>query len=149
MGWLVKTFKELSPQELYFILRERNRVCVLEQNCLLQEYDEKDMNSLHMFKLEDDEIISYLRIVPPEESCCEAVIGMLLVNPNYRGCGLAKEMLRSAIKFIKDTLGQSKIKVSTSEYLASFYEGLGFESIPELNLDGGYPSVDMLYQGHQ
>ena len=42
----IKTFKELSTEELYSILQLRSEVFVVEQNCVYQDIDFKDQNAL-------------------------------------------------------------------------------------------------------
>ena len=49
MEWICKTFDELTPDELYDILRLREAVFVLEQNCLYEDIDGIDRGSLHLF----------------------------------------------------------------------------------------------------
>ena len=44
----IKTFKELSTEELYSILQLRSEVFVVEQNCVYQDIDFKDQNALHV-----------------------------------------------------------------------------------------------------
>ena len=42
MKIVVKTFKELSVEEIYQILRIRSEVFVIEQKCIYQDIDGKD-----------------------------------------------------------------------------------------------------------
>lgn len=49
MERLVKTFDELTPAELYEILRLRVSVFVVEQNCSYQELDGKDKEAISCF----------------------------------------------------------------------------------------------------
>jgi len=45
MKFMIKTFQELTTEELYEILKVRAEVFVVEQNCVYQDLDEKDKNS--------------------------------------------------------------------------------------------------------
>ena len=45
----VKTFSELTTGELYEILRTRSEIFVVEQNCVYQDPDGRDYESLHVF----------------------------------------------------------------------------------------------------
>ena len=60
---VAKTFYELNNQELYQILRLRSEVFVVEQDCVYQDLDNKDQNSVHIFQKEKEEIIAYTRIL--------------------------------------------------------------------------------------
>ena len=60
-----KKFDELSPTELYDILKLRSKVFVVEQNAAYQDLDDKDQQSDHLFVQNDQSlIVSYVRIVP-------------------------------------------------------------------------------------
>ncbi len=44
-----KTFQELTTHELYELLRVRSEVFVVEQNCVYQDLDGDDQQSLHLW----------------------------------------------------------------------------------------------------
>ena len=44
-----KVFSELTTKELYEILKARAEIFVVEQNCVYQDLDDKDYDSLHVF----------------------------------------------------------------------------------------------------
>lgn len=46
--WTLKTFDELTPQELYAILKLRSEVFVVEQNCVFLDMDDKDEYCHHL-----------------------------------------------------------------------------------------------------
>ncbi len=62
MIWQCKKFSELSVEELYQILRLRNEVFVVEQNCPYQDCDEKDQVSYHLCGWQHHELKAYTRI---------------------------------------------------------------------------------------
>ena len=45
---LIKSFNQLSTNELYDILHLRSEVFVVEQNCIYQDIDYKDQKALHV-----------------------------------------------------------------------------------------------------
>ena len=57
MKWEIKKFKELSVEELYRILELRNSVFIVEQECIYQDCDRKDLEAFHLLCIEDDKII--------------------------------------------------------------------------------------------
>ena len=63
MKIVVKTFKELSVEEIYQILRIRSEVFVIEQKCIYQDIDGKDEKAIHMMGKNNKEIIAYTRIL--------------------------------------------------------------------------------------
>ena len=49
----LKTFQDLSVTELYEILRLRQQIFVVEQNCPYQDADGKDLNGYHVLHLNE------------------------------------------------------------------------------------------------
>ena len=58
----IKTFNELSLDELYYLLQLRSEVFVVEQDCVYQDVDGKDHKAIHIIGKKDDAIIAYTRI---------------------------------------------------------------------------------------
>lgn len=144
MNFKLKTFNELTNTELYNILQERTNVFVVEQNCPYPEVDGKDVQSYHLYKEQNGEIVAYLRILPPGVSYAELSIGRVLVKKEYRGQRLAHELMAHALQFIEDELNETTVKIQAQDYLRNFYSSFGFEAISEVYLDDGIPHVDML-----
>lgn len=146
MNFKLKTFNELTNTELYNILQERTNVFVVEQNCPYPEVDGKDVQSYHLYKEQNGQIVAYLRILPPGVSYPELSIGRVLVKKEYRGQRLAHELMARALQFIEDELNETTVKIQAQDYLRKFYGSFGFEAISEVYLDDGIPHVDMLLQ---
>jgi ElaA protein len=142
--WHLKAFDELSMKELYAILKERTNVFVVEQNCPYLEVDGKDEASYHLFKEMNGDIAAYLRILPPGVSYTESSIGRVLVKKEYRGQGLAYEMMQKGIDFIHNELQQRDIKIQAQDYLRTFYGSFGFEAVSDVYLEDDIPHVDMI-----
>ncbi len=49
MKLVIKEFNELTTKELYELLKARAEIFVVEQNCVYQDLDDIDYNSLHIF----------------------------------------------------------------------------------------------------
>jgi ElaA protein len=146
MSWNLKRFDDLTNKELYIILKERTTVFVVEQNCPYPEVDGKDPQTYHLFKEENGEIIAYLRVLPAGVSYQEASIGRVLVKKEYRGRGIAEELLRRGLDFIHDELKENTVKIQAQDYLRKFYGSFGFKAITETYLEDNIPHVDMLLQ---
>ena len=61
MRTVSKFFSDLTSRELYEILRTRSEIFVVEQNCVYQDLDGKDYESLHVFMEEDGRVVACLR----------------------------------------------------------------------------------------
>lgn len=146
MKYKIKKFEELSTKELYEILKVRSEVFVVEQNCVYQDIDTKDLASYHLYLEENNQIIAYSRIIPKGISYNETSIGRVLTKKSHRKNGLSKEMLKQAIEFITKTMNENKIRISAQAYLIDFYKSLGFEQVSEIYLEDDIEHIEMLYK---
>ena len=146
MGWNLKKFDELTNYELYNLLKERTLVFVVEQNCPYPEVDGKDPSCYHLFKEEKGEIVAYLRVVPAGVAYQETSIGRVFVKKEYRGRGMAGELVKRGLDFIENELKETTVKIQAQDYLREFYSSFGFQPISDTYLEDNIPHVDMLLQ---
>ena len=104
----VKHFNELQPKELYSIMRLRNEVFVVEQNCVFQDADNKDIFCHHLMIYDGRELAAYARLVPEGIAYNEMSIGRVVTSPRYRGTGAGKLLMRLAIEHIRRLFGPYK-----------------------------------------
>mgnify|MGYP000164786528 CR=1 FL=1 len=149
MEWKIKKYEDLTIDELYNILKVRNEVFVVEQNCPYQDCDEKDKRAYHLFLEDNGEIIAYSRIIEKGVSYDEVSIGRFLVQKKYRGKGFAREMLSKAIKFIEESLNENAIRISGQVYIKEFYKSFGFKEVSDVYLEDNIPHVEMLYESEE
>ena len=145
MQWEIKSFDQLSLQELYTILTLRTNVFVVEQACPYPDLDGKDPNCLHLLGTINGELVAYLRILPAGLRYDEVSIGRVVVKPSHRGKGLGRLMMEQAIHCITNEWKESQIKIGAQAYLEKFYQSLGFEPVSEVYLEDDIPHLDMLY----
>jgi ElaA protein len=144
IDWQIKRFGELTPYELYDIMRLRNEVFVVEQNCVFQDADNKDQTSWHLSgKNEKGELIAYCRILPAGISYEEASIGRVVSAKLARGTGAGKKLMEKAIIFIREQLGDGPIKIGAQLYLKRFYERFGFVQTSGIYLEDGIEHIEM------
>lgn len=143
--WCLKSFIQLTGEEVYEILKIRSVIFVVEQNCAYLDMDDKDKVASHLFKLnQQSEIICYCRILPPNTNFEQASIGRVVTNKNYRAKGLAREMMVQAIRYIEEEWRQTEIKISAQKYLEHFYGTLGFQSCSKTYLEDNIPHIEMI-----
>ncbi|WP_270089789.1 GNAT family N-acetyltransferase [Sphingobacterium sp. SYP-B4668] len=143
--WFCKSFDELSVSQLYYILKLRNEVFVVEQDCAYQDCDNKDPQSLHLWGVLDQDIVAYARIVPPGVSYPEASIGRVATNRAYRRLSFGRELMKRAIDATVEQYGPINIRISAQSYLQQFYEGFGFMKVSEEYLEDDIPHIEMLW----
>ena len=147
MEYKIRTFDELSNRELYSILRLRSEIFVVEQNCVYQDLDNKDLNAYHLMAVENGELIGYLRILNKGVSYKEASIGRVVVKKEYRRKKLGLEIINKGIDFIINTMKEKEVRISAQVYAKNLYEKAGFVEVSEEYLEDDIPHVEMLYSG--
>ncbi|MGL4453243.1 MAG: GNAT family N-acetyltransferase [Sarcina sp.] len=142
----VKSFNELTGNEMYEILKSRSEVFVVEQDCVYQDIDDKDKHSYHLFYENKGRIVAYVRAIPIGISYEEASIGRVITLKEYRGTGISKKLMIEAIKFIEKHYGETRIRISAQKYITKFYENVGFRQVTEEYLEDDILHVGMLYE---
>lgn len=146
MNIKIKYFDELNTTELYEILKLRQAVFVVEQNCPYHDIDEYDPVSVHLMMIEGDELIGYARITEKGTRYPEVSIGRFLVKKNFRKDGYGDKLFTRAIDFIKDDMKEDTIKIQAQTYMKNYYVNKGFKEISEPYLEDDIEHVDMLYK---
>ncbi|MDI9215392.1 MULTISPECIES: GNAT family N-acetyltransferase [Clostridium] len=144
MEWKIKKFEDLSTKELYSILALRNKVFVIEQECIYQDCDYKDLEAYHLFCTDDNSTVAYLRILKKGVSYDEVSIGRVVVDEKYRGRDLGRKAMKKALEFINNTYGESPIRISAQVYIKDFYKSLGFIEVSNAYLEDDIPHIEML-----
>ncbi len=57
--WKIKTFDEITTQELYSVIKARVNVFVVEQNCRYPYLDDYDQKAVHLWAENEGEILAY------------------------------------------------------------------------------------------
>lgn len=141
---VVKAFPDLSPDELYQIMRLRIEVFVIEQQCFYQDADNKDQHCHHLMLLKDNELVAYARIVPAGLSFEEASIGRVITSAQVRGTGAGKVLMETAIKTSRALFGNVPIRIGAQTYAKAFYSALGFEASGSEFMEDGIPHIEMV-----
>lgn len=146
MNIKIKYFEELNTTELYEILKLRQSVFVVEQNCPYNDIDEYDPLSVHMIMLEGDELIAYARVLEKNTRYNEVSIGRFLVKKDYRKEGYGDKLFTRAIDYIEDDMKEDTIRIQAQTYMKDYYEKKGFKAISDAYLEDGVEHVDMLHK---
>ena len=136
----LKTFEQLTAQELFQIYQARTAVFVVEQQCPYQEVDEIDLCAFHLWLSEQQHLVAYTRIFFQNEY---VHFGRVLVMPDFRGKGYAQTLLRSTLAFIQQQFPNYPIEIQAQHYLQAFYQQFGFVAISDVYLEDNIPHIDM------
>ncbi len=143
LQWKIKSFEDLSTNQLYAILKLRSEIFVVEQNCVYLDIDGKDKLALHLFAEFDGKIVAYSRLFKAGISFDNASIGRVVVDANYRDRKWGHDLMRKAILGIKNNFGESQITIGAQLYLKKFYESHGFIQTSEMYLEDDIPHIEM------
>jgi ElaA protein len=140
----IRSFSELTTQELYDILLLRSEVFVVEQNCVYQDIDKKDQKALHVLGLKNNQLVAYTRLFKPGDYFEYASIGRVVVAKNQRQFKYGYDIMKASIEAIKVHFNETLIKISAQAYLKGFYNNLGFNEIGEEYLEDDIPHIAMI-----
>lgn len=143
MELYIKHFSELTAEELYRILAARSEIFVVEQDCVYQDLDGKDINAWHVWYEDEDGIAAYCRVLDKGVSYeYEGSIGRVIAVK--RGTGLGYKVMMEGIRVAEERFGQTSLRISAQQYAQGFYEKCGFVRVSEPYLEDDIPHVQML-----
>ena len=138
-----KPFSELTPHELYAILKLRSEVFVVEQNCVFLDADDKDQVCIHVMCWQNELLAGYTRLVPAGVAYEELSIGRVVTSPKVRHAGIGKLLMNYSIRTSYELLGKSTITIGAQFYLRKFYTSLGFQQCSDIYLEDGIQHIKM------
>ncbi|MBQ8195582.1 MAG: GNAT family N-acetyltransferase, partial [Oscillospiraceae bacterium] len=134
---------ELTTMELYRILRARAEIFVVEQDCVYQDLDNKDLNAWHVWYEDEDGVAAYCRVLDKGVSYeNEGSIGRVITVK--RGTGLGYKVMMEGIRIAEEKFGQTSLRISAQQYAQGFYEKCGFVRVSEPYLEDDIPHVQMV-----
>jgi ElaA protein len=142
--WVSKKFDALMPAELYALIRLRNEVFVVEQNCVFQDADNKDPYCYHVMGWNAKELAAYSRIVPPKISYSESSIGRVVTSPSARKSGIGRALMGFTIDELHRLFGNIPVRIGAQMYLKIFYESYGFVQSGDIYLEDNIPHIEMV-----
>lgn len=144
MNITIKTFQELTTSELYELLQLRSEVFVVEQDCVYQDIDGKDLKALHVLGAKEGKIIAYTRLFNSGKYFDTPSIGRVVVKESERKYGYGHDLMKASIQAIVDNYNETTITISAQTYLQKFYESHGFKQVGEGYLEDGIPHIRMV-----
>ena len=136
-----KTFGELTTDELYELLRVRSEVFVVEQNCVYQDMDGDDQDSIHLWLTNGERVVALARVCPAGTHMQEVSIGRVITTD--RGKGYGKQIMLHAIDAAIEHFDAKRIDIEAQEYARGFYESVGFRQSSDTFMLDGIPHLRM------
>lgn len=131
--------RQLDVETLYAILRLRQDVFVLEQECLYPDLDGRDLEvgTVQWWaEVDGGDVVATLRVL--DEGDGTARIGRVATAATARGRGIAEALVRAATQ---DATGD--VVLDAQSHLEGWYARLGFVRDGDEFVEDGIPHVPM------
>ena len=142
MKLFVRRYDELSPDELYAMVRLRVAVFVVEQHCPYQELDGRDQAAIHVWLQDKEGIAAYLRVMDRGVESGPVSIGRVIAARRRQGLG--SRVMREGIRAARAHSHADSIYLEAQVYAKPFYEQLGFRQVSGEFPEDGIPHIQML-----
>jgi len=149
LKWQCQPFNQLSVNEWHDIIRLRIAVFVVEQDCIYQDLDGKDLKAWHLMgwqvKTDHPSLWAYSRLLPVGLAYPDAAsIGRIITSAAARGKGLGHALMKASIEQICQIHGQCTIRISAQHHLMGFYKKWNFQAVGEPYQEDGILHIEML-----
>ena len=114
--------ESLSVLALFEIIKARESVFVVEQQCPYQETDDMDIYSWHLVVSINGELAAYARVVDPSIKYNQPSIGRVMTLKKFRHLKIGRSLMNEAIRFTEQKFPEMGIKIGAQIYLKIFYE---------------------------
>ena len=138
--WQWQPYSDLSLDRLYQILKLREAVFQIEQQCLYTDLDDLDQESWHGCGLIDDQFCLYVRV---RSINGDVYIERVITAKEWRGKGLGRELMTETLRFIEENFPGKLVSMSAQEHLQEYYARFGFHTVGEPYDDEGIMHVRM------
>lgn len=136
------TFSELSPAQLYALLRLRSDVFVVEQACVFLEPDGRDdeTDAEHLWTVDEAGVSATLRLLRDAGDAWS--LGRLATRADVRSRGVAAHLLRAGLDRLRE-LGATSVDIGAQAQLRGWYARFGFTQAGPRYLEDGILHVPM------
>lgn len=142
MTFIIKHFNELSTRELYEILKTRQEIFIIEQDCTYMDIDDLDLDAIHVFSMnEEGRVTSCLRVFMRDAKTKTAQIGRVVTLTHGEGLGGA--LLQEGVNVALHHYQAEKIYLEAQTYAIGYYAKEGFQVVSGEFLEDGIPHVKM------
>ena len=147
MEKFIRSFNQLTTIQLYDLLKLRQDVFIIEQNCIYQDLDGYDTNASHFLIYENNELVAYSRIFSPDVKYKgETSIGRIIVANNKRGGILGKILIEESIQYCLSNYPGKTIRIEAQAKLKNYYSNLGFLEDSDVYIVDGIEHLEMIFK---
>lgn len=148
VAWQWSRFQDLSPEDLYEVVRLREAVFIVEQNCPYPDADGRDPAAWHLLGWsQDDEprrLVAYARVFEPGVRYEEGSVGRVVTAREVRRSGVGRALMAEALRRLQELAPGQPMRLAAQRYLENFYTSFGFTTASAPYEEDGIMHVDML-----
>lgn len=148
IDWQWLAFEDIPRADLYEVLRQRQQVFVLEQQCLYPDIDGYDPGAQHLMAWTvvdgQRQLAAYLRCLAPGVKYTEMSLGRVLTTEAARGNGIGRQLLEQGIRRAEALHPGHRFRIGAQQYLEKFYASFGFQTVTAPYDEDGIMHVDMV-----
>ena len=144
LHWQLDSFEKLKKEELYQLLRLRQEVFVVEQDCAYLDLDDLDQLATHILCWQHSRLVAYARCLAPGQAFPESSLGRVVVSTTVRGRQLGRKLVQKGIEYNQAQWPDYAIKIGAQAHLEVFYSSLGFVSSGNEYIEDGIPHIHMV-----
>jgi ElaA protein len=146
--WQWLDFNSIPNADLYEMLRQRQEVFVIEQQCFYSDMDGYDEAAHHLLGWQTVEgkrsLSAYLRCIAPGIKYAEMSLGRVLTTQAARGSGAGRQLIAEGIRNAEALHPGHRIRIGAQAHLEKFYGSFGFKAVGEPYDEDGIPHLEML-----
>lgn len=146
--WQWSRFEDLKPEHLYEIVRLREGVFIVEQNCAYLDADGRDPAAWHLLGWLGEngarKLVAYARVFAPGIRYPEGSVGRVITAPEVRRTGLGRMLMTEALNRLETLAPGQPIRLAAQRYLEKFYSSFGFKPASAPYEEDGIIHVDMV-----
>lgn len=146
LKWTCRHFNDLDNLKLHDILKLRQEVFVVEQECAYLDADGYDTQAWHFYGEDDLGLAAYARILAPKPigKFDTVSFGRVITALRCRGIGLGHLLLTNVLAVIEAEFGNVPLTISAQHHLANYYATGGFVGRGEIYDEDGIPHIEMI-----
>lgn len=146
--WQWLDFASIPNRDLYELLRQRQEVFVIEQQCFYSDMDGFDEEAFHLLGWSELDgqrtLVAYLRCIAPGIKYAEMSLGRVLTTQAARGSGAGRQLIAEGIRRAEALHPGQRIRIGAQAHLEKFYGSFGFRAVGEPYDEDGIPHLEML-----
>lgn len=134
----------IHPADLHGVLRVRQDVFIIEQNCPYPDIDDIDIDphTQHHWVAEDGVVVSTMRSYLDAGGI--AHVGRVATRPACRGRGYSRRLMDEAIARLTAEFPGFVIQIGAQAYLREWYETFGYRVSGDGYVEDGIPHLPMV-----